>query len=140
VETNVAGFTRMTTMAFDYFKIQNHGHLAIISSIAGTKGIGVAPSYSATKRYQNTYMEALEQLARSKNYDIKFTDIRPGFVNTELLAQRNYPMLMEVTKTAKQIYAAIEKNKRVAIIDKRYYCLTLFWKLIPKWIWVRIPL
>ena len=140
VHINVAGFTRMTTTAFDYFKNKKSGHIAVISSIAGTKGIGVAPSYSATKRFQNTYMEALEQLARSQNLNISFTDIRPGFVDTDLLADRNYPMLMDASETAHKIVKAISNKKRVAIIDGRYNLLVIFWSMIPKWLWVRIKL
>lgn len=83
--TNVEGFTRMVTAAFNHFKTQGGGHIAVISSIAGTKGLGIAPAYSATKRFQNTYIEALAQLSRMQHLNIHFTDIRPGFVATDLL-------------------------------------------------------
>ena len=53
--TNVDGFIRMVTAAFQYFRQQGDGHLAVISSIAGTKGLGVAPAYSATKRFPVSY-------------------------------------------------------------------------------------
>jgi len=43
------------------------------------------PSYSATKAFQNTYIEALAQQAAIRRLPITFTDIRPGFVNTPLL-------------------------------------------------------
>ena len=51
IQTNVTGFTRMVLAAYRYFSSQGGGHISVISSIAGTKGLGVAPSYSATKRY-----------------------------------------------------------------------------------------
>ena len=89
--TNVEGFTRMVDTAFSYFRNNGGGHLAVISSIAGTKGLGVAPAYSATKRFQNTYIDALEQLAHLQKLDIHFTDIRPGFVATDLLNDGNRP-------------------------------------------------
>lgn len=38
LETNGTGFVRMVTAAFRYFAQQKGGHLAVISSIAGTKG------------------------------------------------------------------------------------------------------
>ena len=76
--TNVAGFIRMVDTAFMYFKKNGGGHLAVISSIAGTKGLGVAPAYSATKRFQNTYIDALEQLSYLQKLHIRFTDLRPG--------------------------------------------------------------
>ncbi len=139
VETNSAGFVRMVTTAYSFFKKQGKGHLAIISSIAGTKGLGSAPSYSATKRFQNTYIEALEQLAHIENLNVNFTDIRPGFVATELLNDnKRYPMLMKPEKVAKLIVRAIDKKKRVAVIDWRYAILTALWKLIPRWLWVRL--
>ena len=62
------------------------GHIAAITSIAGTKGLDPAPSYSATKAMQNVYLQALKQHARSRGLDIRFTDIRPGFVDTALLS------------------------------------------------------
>jgi short-subunit dehydrogenase len=137
--TNVEGFIRMTNAAYHYFEQQGHGHLAVISSIAGTKGLGAAAAYSATKRFQSTYMEALEQLARMNKQNISFTDIRPGFVATPLLKDDSYPMLMKATNVAKQIVKAISKKKRIAIIDWKYRILVSFWKLIPQWIWLRLP-
>ena len=137
--TNVEGFIRMTNAAFHYFEKQGHGHLAIISSIAGTKGLGAAAAYSATKRFQNTYIEALEQLARMNNLNISFTDIRPGFVATPLLKDDSYPLLMKATKVAHQIVKAIDKKKRIVIIDWKYRILVFFWRLIPKGIWLRLP-
>ena len=139
--TNVEGFIRMTNAAFHYFEQQGHGHLAVISSIAGTKGLGAAPAYSATKGFQNIYMDALDQLARMKKLNIQFTDIRPGFVATPLLNnQKKYPMLMEAPIVALDIVSAIGKKKRVAIIDWKFRLLVGFWRLIPKWIWLRLPI
>ena len=138
--TNVEGFIRMTNAAYHYFEQQGHGHLAVISSIAGTKGLGAAAAYSATKGFQNIYMDALDQLARMQQLNIHFTDIRPGFVATPLLNdQRRYPMLMEAHAVAKDILRAIERKKRVAIIDWKYRLLVGFWRLIPRWIWLRLP-
>ena len=137
--TNVEGFIRMTNAAYHYFEKQGYGHLAVISSIAGTKGLGAAAAYSATKGFQNIYMDALDQLARMQKLNIKFTDIRPGFVATPLLKDDSYPLLMKVPAVAKDIVKAIERKKRVAIIDWKFRCIVFFWRLIPKWIWLRLP-
>ena len=136
--TNVEGFMRMVTTAFNYFKENGGGHLAVISSIAGTKGLGSAPAYSATKRFQNTYMDALAQLSRMQRLHITFTDIRPGFVETPLLKDRNYPMLMQADRVATHNISAIERKKRVAVIDYRYAIMVFFWKLIPSCLWERM--
>ena len=136
--TNVEGFIRLTTAAYHYFEKQGYGHLAAISSIAGVKGLGIAPAYSATKRFQNTYLDALDQLSRMNGLNIRFTDIRPGFVATPLLKDDNYPLLMKAPQVATSIVKAISKKKRIVVIDWRYRILVFFWKLIPHWIWVRL--
>ena len=138
--TNVEGFIRMVTAAYRFFKEQGSGHLAVISSVAGTKGLGSAPAYSATKRFQNTYIDALAQLARMERLSIQFTDIRPGFVATALLKNRKYPLLMRADSTAQHIVQALTNKKRVAIIDTRYAMLVFFWQLIPRWVWERLPI
>lgn len=138
--TNVEGFIRMVTAAFSYFKENGGGHIAVISSIAGTKGLGVAPAYSATKRFQNTYIDALAQLSRMQHLNILFTDIRPGFVATDLLKNGKYPMLMQADHVALQIIKALNRKKRIAVIDERYRILVFFWRMIPRWIWERLPI
>lgn len=139
VETNALGFTRLVNHAWHYFRTQGSGHIAAVSSIAGTKGLGAAPSYSATKRYCNTYLEALAQLANMQGLNIHFTDIRPGFVNTELLSDSfHYPMMMQPVPVAHQIVKGIISRKRTVTIDWRFRLLVFFWRLIPSCLWVRL--
>ena len=137
--TNGVGFTRMIGEAYRYFAEQGRGHIAAITSIAGTKGLGPAPSYSATKAMQNVYLQALEQQAHARGLDIHFTDIRPGFVDTALLSgDFHYPMMLKPQKVAQEIVAAINSRQHIRVIDWRYRLLVFFWRLIPRWLWVRM--
>jgi short-subunit dehydrogenase len=141
LQTNGVGFTRMIGEAYRYFVKQGSGHIAAITSIAGTKGLGPAPSYSATKAMQNVYLQALEQQARSRGLDIVFTDVRPGFVDTALLAgDFHYPLMLRPEKVAQEIVCAINHHQHIRIIDWRYRILTAVWRRIPRWIWRRIKL
>lgn len=140
VQTNTMGFTRMVTAAWQFFRTRGGGQLAVISSIAGTKGLGAAPAYSASKRFQNTYIDALAQLARMEKLPIRFTDIRPGFVRTDLLKGDPYPLEMLPDRVAVRIVKAIEQGKRRVVIDWRYRCMVFFWRLIPEWLWERLPI
>ena len=141
METNAVGFTRMIGTAFRYFAEQGGGHIAAITSIAGTKGLGPAPSYSATKALQATYLQALEQQAHQRGLPIRFTDIRPGFVDTALLnGDFKYPMLMRPEAVARDIVRSIYRHRHVRVIDWRYRIMTFFWRLIPNGIWRRFPL
>ena len=141
VMTNSLGFVRMIDVVYNYMSVHQGGHIAVITSIAGTKGLGAAPSYSATKALQSTYIEALEQQARLRRLNIRFTDLRPGFVDTELLGKdKKYPMLMRTEVVARQIVNAINSRKSVCVIDWRYRVLTFFWRLIPRYLWVRLKI
>ena len=141
MDTNAVGFTRMIGTAYRYFAQRGEGHIAAITSIAGTKGLGPAPAYSATKALQATYLQALEQQSRQSGLRIRFTDIRPGFVDTALLnGDFKYPMLLQPSAVALDIVGSIYKRRHVRIIDLRYRILTFFWRLIPNWLWRRFRL
>lgn len=141
VNTNGMGFTRMIGEAYRYFAEQGRGHIAVITSIAGTKGLGPAPSYSATKAMQNVYLQALEQQANARKLDIRFTDIRPGFVDTDLLAgDFRYPMMLKPEKVARQIVKAIHNKRHVVVIDWKYAVITAFWRRLPRALWRHLKL
>ena len=141
MDTNAVGFTRLIGTAYRYFTERGEGHIAAITSIAGTKGLGPAPAYSATKALQATYLQALEQQAHARGLNIRFTDIRPGFVDTALLNDSfHYPMLMRPEAVARDIVRSIRRRRHVRVIDARYRILTFFWRLIPRWLWRRLKL
>jgi len=142
VETNAKGMTRMVTAAFHYFAEhpERKGHIAVISSIAGTMGLGAAPAYSASKRFESHYLECLTQLAHMRKLkNLCITDIRPGFVRTALLSDGSrYPMQLDATDVAREIVNGLERRKQILTVDWKYRLLVFVWKLIPHWLWVRI--
>lgn len=143
--TNVVGFTHIVNAAYKYYKTTANvtpGQIAVITSIAGTKGIGISATYSASKRYQTTYLQALDQLAHQQHVNVRITEIRPGFVDTPLLdtATRRYPMMMSTDYAAERIERAILRGKRVATIDSRWAIVTGLWRLIPNCLWRRLAL
>lgn len=162
VETNGLGFVRMVDTAFNWFAQQSQEQdkgqelrleqksdkskgndtyrIACITSIAGTKGLGAAPAYSATKRFQNHYLECLTQQAYMRHLPIAITDIRPGFVKTDLIAGSNYPLQLTPQEVAQQIVNAIERGKAVKTIDWKYSILVSLWRMIPRWIWTRLTI
>ena len=148
MQTNGLGFTRMIGEAYRYFAERQEqngakewGHIAAITSIAGTKGLGPAPAYSATKAMQNVYLQALEQQAHQRGLRIRFTDIRPGFVDTALLkGDFHYPMMLQPKNVAREIVSAIKAHDHIRVIDWRYRLLTAFWRRIPRCLWRRFRL
>lgn len=147
VRVNVGGFTRVADTVMHWFRdhrpaTRPTGRFVAVTSIAGTRGLGVSASYSATKRYCFVYMEALEQLAHQQHIPLAFTDIQPGFIHTALLdtATRRYPMLMSLEYAGPRIVRAIDRGRHRAVIDWRWCILTAMWRRIPRWIWRKVKL
>lgn len=144
IDVNCLGFVRIINAAYTYFKDTanvERGRIAVITSIAGTRGIGIAASYSASKRFQRTYLDALCQLAHQQHVNVGFTDIRPGFVDTPLLdGGTRFPMTMPLDRGAQLIVKAITRGNRVKTIDSRWRVVNALWRLIPGWAWRRTAL
>lgn len=143
VMVNVLGFTRIVNAAYKYYKDTanlHRGHIAAITSVAGAKGIGISATYSASKRYQWNYLQAIDQLAHQQHVNVAVTDIRPGFVDTPLLAGRNYPMQMSIDYIAPKLEKAMLRGRRVAVIDSRWAVVTALWKMVPDALWRRVEL
>jgi short-subunit dehydrogenase len=135
IETNVLGFTRVSNWAFNYFKNQKSGHLVAISSIAGIRGNRQGTSYFATKAYQINYLEGLRQKANKIKIKIHITDVRPGFVNTEMAKGEGLFWVATVEKASKQIYNAILKKKKIVYVTKRWALIASILKRIPNFIY-----
>lgn len=143
VDVNAVGFTRIAEAGFHWFRDNGiRGHLCAITSIAGVKGMGTSATYSATKRYQWTLLQALDQLSAMQGLGIRITDIRPGFVDTPLLntATSRYPMTMTVGHAGRAIVRAVLRGRRVAVIDGRWAVVTALWRRIPNWLWRRLKI
>ena len=141
IETNCLGMARMVGEVFRYFAShpETKGQIAVISSIARTKGLGAAPAYSASKRFTSHYLESLCQLTSIRGIrNIHITDIRPGFVRTPLIEGSNFPMQLDASCVAVSIVEGIEHRKPVITINWLYRLLVFFWQLIPRCIWVRL--
>lgn len=141
LETNAVGFARMTSTAYKYFRDHGgKGHIAAITSVAGTRGMGPIASYSSTKKFGQTYLEALQQLSHLQKLDIKFTDVRPGWIRTPLMkAYEEYPLTMKLSYAAPRILRSLKNCKTANYVDWRWEILIRLCQLIPRYLWVRFP-
>lgn len=142
IQTNTVGFARLISSVYRYYRDhKNGGQIAAITSVAGGNGIADMAAYSASKRFQYTYLVALEQLNRRQNAGVYFTDIRPGWVRTPLLqSDKSYPMEMSVQEVVPLILKAIIRRKRVAYIDCRWGVVAAIWRLIPDSVWTHFSI
>jgi short-subunit dehydrogenase len=125
------------SFGFMYFRKKKGGHLVGITSIAALRGNKWAPSYNASKAYQVNYLEGLRQKARDLQATVTITDIRPGFVETNMAKGDKLFWVASPEKAAWQIWKAIRKKKRVAYVTRRWRIYALLVRLAPGWMYER---
>lgn len=132
IATNVGGFIEVVNWAMNFFIAQGHGQLVAVSSIAGLRGGRIAPSYNAAKAFQMNYMEGLRQRINKMMLPIHITDIRPGFVDTELANKDVMFWEISAKKAARLVYRTIKRKLTIAYIPFRWYIFVVLLKIMPE--------
>jgi short-subunit dehydrogenase len=138
IYTNVTAFTDIMTFIYTYFEKHPPGHIAAITSIAAIRGNPVAPAYNATKAYQSNYLEALRLKSKKSGKPVTVTDIRPGFVETDMARGDRMFWVASPEKAASLIYSAIRKKRRVAYISRRWRLFAFLLKFAPRWMYEKL--
>jgi len=90
---------------------RGEGHIALVASIAGYRGLGPTAAYGPTKAAVINLAETLENsLARR---GIKVSVINPGYVDTPMTSGNTFPMpyLVSAEDAARRILRGLEKGK-----------------------------
>lgn len=135
IDVNVSGFVQLFGEAFQFFREQGHGQIVGVSSIASLFGSSRAAPYSSSKAFISTYMQAYRQRCNNLAEDITITDVKPGFVKSEMTKGKKGMFWVGETDTAvKQMLKDIEKKKSYSYITRRWRFVAWLLKLTPNWI------
>lgn len=118
IETNISGFVRMGSVAFEHFMKEKKGHFVGISSVDAVRGNPFAPTYSGTKSFESIFMQGWRSVFEIQQLPIFVTDIRPGFIATYSVSDGFW--IEPVNVAAGEIFDAIMAQKKVAYITSRW--------------------
>lgn len=139
IDVNVSGFVQLFGEAFQYFRNQGYGQIVGVSSIASLFGSSRAAPYSSSKAFISTYMQAYRQRCNKINEDITVTDVKPGYVKSEMTEGKKGMFWLGETKTAvKQMLKDIEKKKSYSYVTRRWRFVAWVLKLTPNWVLDRL--
>ena len=110
IETNLVAALVQIETALEMFHKSGSGHLVLISSVLGNKGVpGVKAAYAASKAGVSSLGESLR--AEYAKGPIKISVIEPGYIESEMTAKSNSTMLMVDNETGvKALVGAIERE------------------------------
>lgn len=93
IETNLVAALVQIETALDMFNQRGSGHLVLISSVLGVKGVpGVKAAYAASKAGVRSLGESLR--AEYAQRPIRVTVLEPGYIESEMTAKSASTMLM----------------------------------------------
>ncbi|WP_197373035.1 SDR family oxidoreductase [Mycolicibacterium baixiangningiae] len=98
IETNLVAALVQIETALEMFKHTGSGHLVLISSVLGNKGVpGVKAAYAASKAGVSSLGESLR--AEYATGPIRVTVLEPGYIESEMTAKSASTMLMTDTES-----------------------------------------
>lgn len=108
-DVNLAGVTNGLEPVLAHMIERQHGHIALVASVAGYRGLPNAAAYSATKAGLIAMAEALAM--DLVDLGVRISVINPGFVETEATSVNEFemPMLLQPDDAARRIVEGLRK-------------------------------
>ena len=136
METNFFGTLNCIMAVNTYFREKKNGHISIVSSVAGYRGLPAASGYCASK-------SALISLAESlyfdfKRYNVRVSVVNPGFIKTPMTDKNKFPMpMIKSTKFAaeKMFIGLTKKNSFEIHFPVAFTMIMKLLKIMPHWLY-----
>jgi short-subunit dehydrogenase len=131
VETNLMGTVSGLAQIIPRFIGRGAGHIAVVASVAGYRGLPSAAAYGATKAALINICEALRPELSSKG--VRLTLINPGFVDTPLTSRNDFPMpfLISAEKAAAYIVRGLDASAFEITFPRRFAMIMKLLRILP---------
>ncbi len=131
VEVNLMGYFNGLAAVVPQFMAQGSGTIALVSSVAGYRGLPKSLVYGPTKAAVINLAEALYLDLQPKGIGVCV--VNPGFVRTPMTDQNDFrmPALIEPDEAAREIVAGLEEGEFEIHFPKRFTRFLKALQLLP---------
>ena len=138
MDTNFMGVVNCLQEVVPEYLKQRGGKIAVVSSVAGYRGLPDASAYGASKAALINMCEALAPELEVAG--ISLCLVNPGFVKTPLTDLNEFPMpfLMEVEDAATQMISGLESDRFEITFPKRFTWLLKLLRVLPYALYFRL--
>ena len=139
MEVNFFGTINSINSVYNYFKEKKSGHISIVSSVAGYRGLPAGGAYCASKAALTNYAESL--YFDMKRFNVRVSFVSPGFIKTPMTYQNDFPMPMikSTEFAADEIYKGLTKSKAFEIhFPKQFTFIMKLLQIMPNWLYLKI--
>ncbi|MGH7091742.1 MAG: SDR family NAD(P)-dependent oxidoreductase [Stellaceae bacterium] len=138
MEINFMGAVNGIAAVLPRFVARREGRIAVVSSVAGYRGLPQASAYGASKAALINLCEALKpDLDR---HGVGISVINPGFVRTPLTDRNPFPMpfLMEPADAARRIARGLERGNFEIAFPRRFVLMLKLARMLPYGLYFRL--
>ena len=131
IAVNYTGVTNALAPLLTAMIARKAGHIAIVSSVAGYRGLPVAISYAPTKAALISLAESLYPDLLDEN--VKLTIINPGFVDTPMTKHNDFPMpfMVSIDFAADAIIKGLIREKFEIVFPWQMKLMAKVSRLLP---------
>ncbi len=125
-DVNVHGVLNTVQPAAACMVARQHGHIAIISSLAGIRALPSCPAYSASKAAVRYCGDALRGALHRDG--VMVSVVCPGYILTPMTAVNDFymPLVMRAERAAAIIRCGLQRKKARIVFPRRLY-FPLWW-------------
>lgn len=139
MEVNFFGTVNSINAVYNYYKEKKSGQIAVVSSVAGYRGLPAGGAYCASKSALTNFTESLNFEMKRKN--VRVSLISPGFIKTPMTDQNDFPMpfIRPPEFAADQIYIGlIKKNSFEIHFPKIFTFIMKILQILPNWLYFKL--
>ncbi len=137
-DINLTGTFNTVNPLIPRFQARKNGHIVLMSSMAGFRGMPSAPAYSTSKVAVRAYGDALRPLLKKDGVTI--STIFPGFIKTPMTDVNTFkmPFLMDAETAAAIIKRGIDSQKAAIAFPWQMHVICWILGVLPRCIGDRI--
>lgn len=130
-DVNVMGVVHGLAALLPRFIERGRGHVVVVSSVAGYRGLPSASAYGASKAAVINMCEALKPELDATG--VRMTLVNPGFVRTPLTARNPFPMpfLMDADAAARRLVEGLDRRRFEVTFPRRFTWIMKLLRLLP---------
>lgn len=138
IDTNFTGAARVLAAVVPKYVARGFGHIMLIGSLSGYRGLPATVGYSASKA-------ALMHLAENLLIDLKGSGVKvqvanPGFIKTRLTAKNDFdmPQIMTADVAATYVIAAIDNGRFETAFPRPFAWVFKWGRYLPRGLFNRL--
>ena len=139
MNVNFFGTINSVNSVYEYYREKKSGHISIVSSVAGYRGLPTGGGYCASKAALTSYAESL--YFDMKRFNVRVTVVSPGFIKTPMTDQNDFPMPMIVSAefAADEMFKGLTQSKAFEIhFPKKFTYIMKILKVMPNWLYLKL--